>query len=149
MFQAFDIFRATDYVLPPKSSVHQEAFEVTRFPHLFMIPHGGGITVTLHILFETPVVSKRRCRNHIKICACVDTSHLAIRSIHTRILALATRTHQTRRRTGIQTETQVLDGTSVDADTDSWHFLLLTPGNCFLIVIVAVNTNCFQFNKPA
>jgi len=142
--RAFDIFGATDYVLVFETSVHEKTFDVTGFPQFFMILHGGGIAVTPHVFLETPVVSKRRYRKHVEIRICVDASHLAMRSIGTCILALTTCTHQTRRRTGLQTDTQVLDGTSVDADADSRHFLLFAPSNCFLIIIITVNTNCCQ-----
>ena len=137
-FAAGYVFGTAHDTLSPKDFVHQKPLKL---PQILMLLHSASAAVPFHVLFKAPVVLEGCSRNFGKVCLGIDTSHLAIHFVETGILTLATSTYQTRRRTGIQTETQVLEGTSVDADTDAWHFLLLTPSNCFLIVIVAVNTN--------
>ena len=149
VFRADDVFGTTEQMSFAAVFEYERALAgPSLFPQVFMILHSSSVAIALHVLGEAPVESERGGRNLSKVATCVDTSHFAIRSIGTCILALTTCTHQTRRRTGLQTETQMLDGAAVDTDSDGWHFLLFTPSNCFLIVVITVNTNSFQNDQP-
>ena len=140
-FAAGYVFGTAHDTLSPKDFVHQKPLKLRQ---ILMLLHRGSAAITFHVFFEAPVVLEGCGRNFGKVRLGIDTSHLAIHFVETGILTLATSTYQTRRRAGLQTETQVLESTSVDADADIWHFLLLTPSNCFLVIIVTVNVDCFQ-----